>query len=165
MLAKADFYYGAFLSKLINSGIVPAIIEKSDNRRIYKLETDFGNYIVYTKYLSKPSNNRQDKLWHFSFNLDELNKILQVESINMFAFICGVKDLVDSEVVILSREQFKQCIGMDFMVDNRRISVKSEKGSRIFWVYGTGLELKENPLKVTKNLNNRLNEFSMLSVK
>lgn len=98
-------------------------------------------------------------------NLDELNKILQVESINMFAFICGVKDLVDSEVVILSREQFKQCIGMDFMVDNRRISVKSEKGSRIFWVYGTGLELKENPLKVTKNLNNRLNEFSMLSVK
>src|SRR5690606_18846339 len=136
----------------------------SDNKRIYKLTTNFGDYIVYTKYLSKQSNKGQNKLWHFPFNFDEMNRILQDESINMFAFICGVKDLVDSEVVILSREQFKQCIGINFMVDNRRISIKSEKGVRNYLVYGTGIELKNNPLKVTKNLNNRLSEFSMLSL-
>lgn len=164
MLSKADFYYGAFLSKLVNSGFAPAIIEKSENKRIYKLSTNFGDYIVYTKYLSKQANRGQNKLWNFPFNLDELNKILQDEAINMFAFICGVEDLVNSEIVILNREQFKHCIGVDFKVDNHRISVKSEKGTRNYLVYGTGVELKNNPLKITKNLNNRLSEFSMISV-
>jgi hypothetical protein len=161
MLAKADFYYGAFLSGLVNSGFVPAIIEKSDLRRIYKLATNFGDYIIYTKYLSKPAKEGKYKLWNFNFNVDEMNRILQDETINMFAFICGVKDLVNSEIIILSNEQFKQCIGINFKVKNRRISVKSEKGTRNYLVYGTGVELKNNPLRVTKNLNKRLSEFCM----
>ncbi|MFH7819164.1 hypothetical protein [Neobacillus thermocopriae] len=164
MLAKADFYYGAFLSRLINSGFAPAIIEKGENRRIYDLSTNFGDFIVYTKYLSKQANNGQDKLWHFTFSLDEMNRILQDDTINMFAFICGVKELVDSEIVILSREQFKQCIGIDFIGDTHRISVKSEKRTWNYLVYGTGVDVKDNPLRVTKNLNKRLSEFSIIPV-
>lgn len=56
MLAKADFYYGAFLSQLVNSGFASAIIENSDKRRIYKLATDYGDFKVYTKYLSNQAN-------------------------------------------------------------------------------------------------------------
>lgn len=161
MLAKADFYYGAFLSQLVNSGFAPAIIENSDKRRIYKLATNYGDFKVYTKYVSKQANKGQDKLWHFPFNTDELNNILQDESINMFAFICGVEDLVNSEIAILNREQFNRCIGVDFKTENRRVSVKSEKGSWNYLLYGTGLELKVDAQKITKNLNKRLSEFSM----
>lgn len=52
MLAKADFYYGAFLSQLVNNWFAPAIIEHSDKRRIYKLATNYGDFKVYTKYVS-----------------------------------------------------------------------------------------------------------------
>lgn len=52
MLAKADFYYGAFLSQLVNNWFAPAIIENSDKRRIYKLATNYGDFKVYTKYVS-----------------------------------------------------------------------------------------------------------------
>ncbi|MFY3792560.1 hypothetical protein ACOQFO_12880 [Ureibacillus sp. MALMAid1270] len=161
MLAKADFYYGAFLSQLVNSGFAPAIIENSDKRRIYKLATNYGDFKVYTKYVSKQANKGQDKLWHFPFNTDELNNILQDESINMFAFICGVEDLVNSEIAILNREQFNRCIGIDFKTENRRVSVKSEKGSWNYLLYGTGLELKVDAQKITKNFSKRLSEFSM----
>lgn len=161
MLAKADFYYGAFLSQLVNSGFAPAIIENSDKRRIYKLATNYGDFKVYTKYVSKQANKGQDKLWHFPFNTDELNNILQDESINMFAFICGVEDLVNSEIAILNREEFNRCIGIDFKTENRRVSVKSEKGSWSYLLYGTGLELKVDAQKITKNINKRLSEFSM----
>ncbi|GED18939.1 hypothetical protein [Kurthia gibsonii] len=164
MLAKVDFYYGAFLSQLVNSGFAPAIIENSDKRRIYKLATDYGDFKVYTKYVSKQANKGQNKLWHFPFNTDELNNILQDESINMFAFICGVADLVNSEIAILNREQFNECIGIGFKTENRRVSVKSEKGARNYLIYGTGLELKVDAQKITKNLNKRLSEFSMASV-
>ncbi|MCA1180449.1 hypothetical protein MH050_09320 [Bacillus licheniformis] len=163
MLAKADFYYGAFLSQLVNSGFAPAIFENSEKRRIYKLSTNYGDYKVYTKYVSKQSNKGQNRMWHFPFNLDEVNNIQQDQSINMFAFICGVEDLVNSEIVILSREEFNQCIGVGFKTENRRVSVKSEKGAWNHLVYGTGIELKETPLKVIKNLNKRLSEFSMVS--
>src|SRR5690606_34806221 len=104
-----------------------------------------------------------NRMWHFPFNLDEVNNIQQDQSINMFAFICGVEDLVNSEIVILSREEFNQCIGVGFKTENRRVSVKSEKGAWNYLVYGTGIELKETPLKVIKNLNKRLSEFSMVS--
>lgn len=164
MLAKADFYYGAFLSQLVNSGFAPAIIENSDKRRIYKLTTDYGDFKVYTKYLSKPANKSQNKRWDFPFNIEELNNIRQDTSINMYAFICGVEDLVNSEIVILNAEQFNECIGVDFITENRRVSVKSEKGTWNYSVYGTGLELKETSLKITKNLNKRLSEFSMTTV-
>lgn len=164
MLAKVDFYYGAFLSQLVNSGFVPAIIENSDKRRIYKLATDYGDFKVYTKYVSKQANKGQNKLWHFPFNTDELNNILQDESINMFAFICGVADLVNSEIAILNREQFNECIGIGFKTENRRVSVKSEKGAWNYLIYGTGLELKVDAQKITKNLNKRLREFSMAPI-
>ncbi|MED0701537.1 MULTISPECIES: hypothetical protein [Aeribacillus] len=50
-LAKADFYYGALLSQLVNSGFAPTIIERGDTRRIYSLSNDFSDFKVYAKYL------------------------------------------------------------------------------------------------------------------
>lgn len=164
MLAKADFYYGAFLSQLVNSGFAPAIIENSDKRRIYKLATDYGDFKVYTKYLSNQANKGQNRMWHFQLNVEELSNIQQDQTINMFAFVCGVKDLVNSEIVILNREQFNECIGIGFITENRRVSVKSDKGAWNYLIYGTGLELKVDAQKITKNLNKRLSEFSMYPV-
>lgn len=101
-------------------------------------------------------------MWHFQLNVEELSNIQQDQTINMFAFVCGVKDLVNSEIVILNREQFNECIGIGFITENRRVSVKSDKGAWNYLVYGTGIELKVDAQKITKNLNKRLREFSMV---
>ena len=49
ILRKADFYYGAMLSCLINNGLAPMIIEPGDSRRIYSLTTNNDDYKIYAK--------------------------------------------------------------------------------------------------------------------
>lgn len=160
-LAKADFYYGALLSQLVNSGFAPAIIERGDTRRIYSFSNDFSDFKVYAKYVAKPaSNESESKRWDFSFNPEEVNTILEDTTINMFAFICGVRNFKGSEICFLSKEQLYECFGKYFTSPNRRVTVLlDKKGSRNFTVYGTGLDRRENALKIIRNVNKRLQEF------
>ncbi|MED4906643.1 hypothetical protein P9727_20290 [Parageobacillus thermoglucosidasius] len=52
MICKADYYYGALLSALVNGGLVPALFEKeNDNRQIYEVTTNKASYIIYPKYI------------------------------------------------------------------------------------------------------------------
>lgn len=59
-LPKADFYFGSLLTRLVNSGFAPAIIEEGEKRRIYSLANDFGDYTVYAKYASKPDGDKAE---------------------------------------------------------------------------------------------------------
>lgn len=77
ILRKADFYYGAMLSCLINNGLAPMIIEPGDSRRIYSLTTNNDDYKIYAKYVSKPLKRQKEdaKLWQFIFSRDEIEFI------------------------------------------------------------------------------------------
>ena len=72
---KADFYFGAMLSCLINEGWAPAIIEPGDSSRVYSITTDFGDFQIYAKYKSNGSGSQDTHSWHFQFTPDEIRKI------------------------------------------------------------------------------------------
>lgn len=166
-LAKGDFYFGALLSRLVNSGFAPAIIDEGEKRRIYSLANNYGDYTVYAKYASKPDANRSEtKRWDFVFSPDELVSIQNVKRLEqyVFAFVCGVEELKDSEIAFLTHGELKRCVGEDYQTPNRRVSVRVDKGSWNFIVYGTGLDGKENPIKITRNLEKRLKELSAVSI-
>lgn len=165
-LAKADFYYGALLSQLVNSGFAPAIIEKGESRRIYSIANDYDDFNVYAKYVAKPTSNyKNSKKWDFNFNVEEVQAILNDRTINIYGFICGIDKLKDSEIALLSKEQLNECFGKEYSSPNRRVTVRiDKKGSWNFTVYGTGLELKENSIKITRNLEKRLQEFLTIPV-
>ena len=98
-LAKADFYYGALLSQLVNSGFAPAIIDQGEARRVYEITNNTADFKVYAKYVSKPVNTEvENKRWDFSFNEEEVQTVLNDVSMNMFAFVCGIDSLRDSEI-------------------------------------------------------------------
>ncbi len=81
-ICKADYYYGALLSALVNGGLVPALFEKeNDNRQIYEVMTNKASYIIYTKYNTTPSGSK-DFTWSFPFSDNELEEIVKIHHEN-----------------------------------------------------------------------------------
>ncbi len=160
-IRKADFYYGSLLSVFINNGMAPAIVEPGENRRIYSVTTDEGEYEIYTKYASMPGKrkNKHTKIWTFSFSTEEMERIKQYRDNGKkyaFAFVCGQHNkMQDSEIAILTLEQAQDCLDIDFQRENHRITVKAIKGRRGLGVYGTGradqLNGKDNTLRIKRD--------------
>ena len=100
VLCKADYYYGAVLSVLINGGLAPALFEKENgNRQIYEVSTNNDDYMIYTKYHTSPTGSK-DFTWSFTFSDRELEEINKLKDENkdktlVFAFICSQKQLSD----------------------------------------------------------------------
>jgi len=91
-LNKNDFYYGALLSKLINSGFAPAIMEKEmEDARLYLITNNHGDYSIYTKYISTTDANRKnEKRWVFLFSANEITYLKErVNEQPIIALICG----------------------------------------------------------------------------
>jgi len=159
-IRKADFYYGSLLSVFINNGMAPAIVEPGENRRIYSVTTDQGEYEIYTKYVSTPGTrkNNHTRTWTFSFSTEELERIKQYQdngSKYAFAFVCGQHNkMQNSEIAILTLEQAKDCLDIGFQRENHRITIKSVKGKQGLRVYGTGradqLNGKDNTLRIKR---------------
>jgi hypothetical protein len=161
VLNKADFYYGALLSGLINSGFTPAIFEQEENRRIYSVTADAGDFMIYSKYVSNPLPRQVEdvQLWQFSFSHDEIEKIRHFNDGNKkhyFALICGKKSFKGSEIAMLSLTEAKECLDPNYARDSYRISVKVEKGKHGIRVYGTGradiVEGKDNTIRVSRDV-------------
>lgn len=163
-LAKADFFFGALLSRLVKTGFAPAIIEGGTNRRIYSLFNDHGEYNIYAKYISKPNtSNSSRSRWNFTFTADEVQEIKSFNKDNedkyLFGLVCALEKMKGSEIVLLTYKELRQCIGVDYQTRNRRVSVELESGSWSFIVYGTGLERKVNSMRITRNVKKRLEEL------
>lgn len=134
VVRKADFYYGSMLSCLINNGLAPAIIERGDSRRRYSLVTNKGEYNIYAKYVSAPikRQNKDTQLWQFIFSREEVEDIKNYEENEngkklYFVLICGREKLQDSEIAILSLDEAKDCLDIDYERENYRITIKWEK--------------------------------------
>lgn len=159
-LAKSDFYYGSLLSVMLSNGVKPALFEESKERRIYSFTTNKGGYIMYMKYVSAPikRKNGNTQLWQFSFSHDEIKTIRNYKEEDkkiIFALICGKKDLKNSEIAILSLNEAKDCLDVNYDRESYRISVKCEKNNHGLRVYGTGradkLNGKDNTIKISRD--------------
>lgn len=158
---KADFYYGSMLSCFINKGLAPAIIEPGDSRRIYEMMTNKGDYRIYAKYVSLPLRRQKKdvQLWQFVFTHDEVKYIrgyLENSKKLFFVLICGRDKLQDSEIVILSQDEVRDCLDIDYDRESYRITIKWEKGIHGLKAYGTGradiLNGMDNTIRVPRDI-------------
>src|SRR5699024_9179867 len=167
-LNKNDFYYGALLSRPINSGFARAIVGKDlEDAKLYTIYNNLGDYTFYTKYISKPDGDRNnEKRWDFLFNSSEINYIKNREDEQpIIALICGDKNLKGSRIALIDYPDYQDCIGRDYRTLNRYVKVKHRKGSKHFKLYGTGLDgSRDNNIKITGNVSRRLKELEELSI-
>ena len=131
----SDFYYGAVLSMLFNRHISPALVESDDDRQVYDLTTNKGNYRLYIKYRKDKQKNKNTSYnsWQFAFSeneIDELKSYIK-QNINFaMALVCGVKALGDSEIAVLDSKQIEEIIGLG----KKSISLSKKKNEKAYRV-------------------------------
>ena len=150
MLNKYDYYYGAFLSKLVSMQIVPALIEESKERRVYQLETRSNRMRVYSKYATSTTNT-----WNFRFSEEERVRLLQwsdEERDQLFVLICSKKDLLGGEIAILTFDQLLACMDVreKYKEASLRVAIRKKKHSPFLYAYGTSRSL-DDALPITRN--------------
>lgn len=151
VLKAADFYYGAFLSALLNyAGKKPSLFDnpQTDSRRIYCLTTDKckQDYLIYTKYGTVRKSKAEAKdHWIFPFTQAEVDKLveLQRQSGNTcVALICLKDDLKDCELAFLRYDIAADCLGIGRNNSSYRINVIAIDNKHGLRVYGSGRDRK-----------------------
>lgn len=153
---KSDYYYGAFLSKILDNGCTPALLTNDANRGVYKITTDSGEYIIYMKYLT---NHQDDLLWNFSFtkdNLEEIKEYVEKDEKLMFGFICSYESLLFTELGLCDLDEFKRCVDLDCKnEDYKRLSILKVPYSPYLRFYGSELD-REDSLEIERTRINNL---------
>lgn len=161
MLKKTDFYYGAFLSFLFNEfddSTNFVIVEPMQSRDIYSIETNYGKHKVYIKYVTSPTENKNKKttLWNFTFSNLEI-ELIRKNNITHLALICAREGLNNCEIAILTYDQAIDCLDIDYLRNNYRISIKYQKDIEGLKAYGTGRsdikDGKDNTLRITRDIH------------
>lgn len=167
-LKKEDFYCGAFLSYLLNNGIVPALFEEriDINRKIYDFTTDKGDFRVYVKYSESPASKSDLKgsnIWNFSFTESQIDEIRTIKTENrklFFVFVCGRQSLNKSKIAVVPQDIIHQCIDTNRTdkYKSQSIKIRLIKGHWDFDVYGTAradmINNTDNTFKVrVKNID------------
>lgn len=131
-IKKSDYYYGSFLSKVIEHGNKLAIIGTDRSRGIYKLTTNKAEYITYIKYCTRDKNQ---KTWSYSFykntEINEIKGYINNHENIIFIFICSYKDLNNGEIAIIYKDEFLNCINLNNdKLDSQRLIVKKVPNSQ-----------------------------------
>ena len=159
-LKVQDFYYGAFLSALLNtSGSRPVLFDETGSRRIYRLDTNnMSECYVFTKFVTgKESDNK--KKWHWTFNfsdseIDAVQKLFQKSGKVKLALICAKKGLAESELAVIDYHEAIDCLGVNAGVKNYKIDIKTVDGKHGLKMYGSGrsdmINGKDNTLKISR---------------
>lgn len=138
-LKTFDFYYGAFLSALLNYGKQkPSLFDvpPTDSRRVYRLTTEntANDYIIFAKFVMA-RDNKTEKFEHWIFKFSEseirlLTDLHQELSHVKLALICGKSDLKDCELALLDYDTAMDCLGIEKGVKSRTINIKHFKRSK-----------------------------------
>jgi hypothetical protein len=165
-VTKEDFYSGAFLSCLLNNGIVPALFENGEDnsRKIYDFTTN-DDYRLYVKSSDAPSSislKKHRAIWSFPFTdkqIDEINRIRSNSKKLYFVFICGEEKLNKSKIAIAKDNIIFECIDTKRNEKYKQQSVKIRfiKGHWDYDFYGTALSDEKNGVDTTKKV--RINEM------
>lgn len=159
---KSDFYYGTFLTKVLDNGNKPALVSKNDGRGIYKLITNKDEYLLYIKYATK--NNKNHRRWAFNYtdnNIEEIKQYMGEGENIIFAYICAYDDLRNSEIAIVELEELKKCIDPECERNqSNRVTIYKKPHSPVLRMYGTARadkkEGKDNTIHLERNRINQL---------
>ena len=159
---KSDFYYGTFLTKVLDNGNKPALVSKNDGRGIYKLTTNKEDYIVYIKYAT--NSNKNHRRWTFNYtdnNVEEIKKYMEEDKNIIFAYICAYDDLRNSEIAIAKLEELKECINPKCKRNTvNRVSIYKKPHSPVLRMYGTKrADIKDGKDNAIHLRRNRINEL------
>lgn len=143
-LKVADFYYGAFLSALLNtpSGR-PSLFDETGSRRIYRLETNNNKeFYFFAKYVQeRKSKDNSIHHWIFNFTSAEIEKLQELHAEKgrvKVVLICAKEELSNSELAIISYEDAMNCLGIGVGVTPYRINIKTSSGKHGLRMYGSG---------------------------
>lgn len=158
-LLRKDFFYGAFLSSMVQQRVIPALIESHDDWRLYRITTKKGKYDVLAKYLVKEQNKRYRKhSWRFDITDNETSMIEEYykgkkEHPLLLALVCTNKtEMHKSELALLNMEEISEVLGLHREIErNYFIGVIKEKRARSLHIYGNE-KVKEYPLKIKKSV-------------
>jgi len=162
MLKTADFYYGAFLSALLNyAGKKPSLFDKTESRRIYKITTENSkkDYIIFTKAVNERKNKADEfRHWIFNFTQDEVDTLqkLNVENGNVkLSLICFTDDLNNGEIAFIDYGEAMECMGVTKNISPYRINIKAIEGKQGLRMHGSGrsdmLDGKDNTIHLSRN--------------
>lgn len=162
MLKPADFYYGAFLSSLLNfAGKKPSLFDETESRRIYKITTEnsTNDYMVFTKAVNERKNDT-DKFhhWIFNFTSEEVNTLEKLNSEHgnvKLALICFTDTLKDGELAFIDYDEAIECMGVSKNIKPYRINIKAIGSKQGLRMYGSGrsdlLDGKDNTVHLSRN--------------
>ncbi|NMA95104.1 MAG: hypothetical protein GX974_03600 [Clostridiales bacterium] len=159
---KSDFYYGAFLSKIIDAGNKPTLIKKDRVRGIYRLNKGTENYLVYIKYATVREKHR--RRWNFTYtdnDIKEIKKYSDKSENILFVFICTYRDFNNTEIGIATLEELLECIRLDCTVNkNNRTTIIKVPNSPALRMYGTKradmINNKDNTIHLSRSRINGL---------
>lgn len=142
---ETDYHHGAFTAALVNGGFQITLFETIETRRSYRVLRGEENYLIYSKFSSSPSsqrNGRKAVTWSFSFSEEEINKIKQYQDNGNHCLIAltahyGNND--GGELAILTINEFLWSIGAEWHRGGARVAVLKEHRKRVK-VYGTGID-------------------------
>lgn len=148
-MSQADFFFGGALSVLFNNDMTPALVENGNERRIYDVYTDTGDYRIYMKYRSKPTTDKDDYTsWQFNFNQQEIGEFKEKINENIkLILICGKENLKDSEIALLDSDEINKAI----CSNNRfNITISRKKHSPYFRISMGGGHANDLPIKANR---------------
>lgn len=160
-LRAVDFYYGAFLSALLNtSGRRPVLFEETASLRIYRMETNnMRDCYVITKFVTRKEADAKGR-WNWGFNftdaeIERVQSLYQKSNNVKLALICVKEGLAESEIVVVDYVEAMDCLGVGIGVKSYRINIKTPEGKEYgLRMYGSGrsdkLQGKDNTLRVTR---------------
>lgn len=159
-LKAVDFYYGSFLSALLNTpGGRPSLFDATDSRRIYRLETNNNEECYFFAKYVYEVKNKTDRFshWAFPFTEAEIAKLQELHEEKgrvKLVLICVKEGFKNSELAIVEYDDAMDCLGVDRGVSPYRISVKAIEGKHGLRVYGSGrsdkMNGKDNTLHISR---------------
>ncbi len=158
-IKKTDYYYGVFLSLIINQGLNAEYLESGVTGNVYSIANVEKDKVknILVKYKISPSSYKD--YWNIYFTPNDLSILRRYSQEGEECLVCLVltdkySNIENTEILILKLEELRECI--DFEVeDMRRLSIQNVYDSDDLSIYGSIRESSilgaDNKMKINRN--------------